>query len=175
MKKKGRKAGRALDTDIAIKVMDERPLDITNIPHYSTDIFEAYKIISHFQTNNWNCNIKSKILTDGTLMYRVRFHKQKIVCEKVAPTIPIAICMVAIAIMDGQYIEYGDGEEDDDLHIPQKMPQIGVQKIDFTDETLLEILEKTIKEYDKENLSEKIVDILSKNGYFIVRQSPEDF
>jgi len=169
------KPGRPFDADVAIKIMDLHPQNIKNILHYSTDIYDAYRVINRFQTNNWNCHVTSKIATDGNLTYRVRFIKQNKECETVSSTMPMAICMTAMSVINGEYIEFVDKEDSDDLNISQKMPQIGIQNIDFTDETFLEILEKTVKESDEENLAEKIIDILSKNGYFIVRKKPEDF
>lgn len=169
------KPGKPLDTDVAIKIMDQHPQDIKNIPHYSTDIYEAYKIISRFQTNNWSCFVNSKIMSDGNLLYGVRFRKQNLECEKIAQTMPMAICMAAMAIIDGEYIEFVGKENQDDLSISDKVPQIGVEKIDFLDETFLEILEKTIKDNSEKVLIEKFIDILSKNNYFIVRKKPEDF
>lgn len=169
------KAGRPFDTDVAIKIMNQRPRDVKNIPHYSTDVYDAYKVISRFQTNNWSCHVNAKVMTDGNLMYKVRFLKQNLKCEQLAPTMPMAICMTAMSVIDGEYTEYVTEENKDDLSIPEKMPQLGVEKIDFSDETFLEVLEKTIKEISKEDLVEKIVDILSKNGYLIVRKKPGDF
>ena len=113
-------------------------------------------------------------MTDGNLVYKVRFHKQNMECQISALTMPLAICMAAMAVINGEYVEVVD-KEDDGLSIDKKMPQIGIEKIDFSDETFLELLEKTIKEADEENLAEKIIDILSKNGYFIARKKPEDF
>lgn len=168
------KPGRPFDADIAIKVMDQHPQNIESIPHYSTDIYDAYQVINRFQMNNWSCHVKCKIMTDGNLVYKVRFHKQNMECQISALTMPLAICMAAMAVINDEYVEVVD-EEDDGLSITKKMPQIGIEKIDFSDETFLELLEKTIKEADEENLAEKIIDILSKNGYFIARKKPEDF
>lgn len=169
------KAGRPFDADVAIKIMNQHPQDIESIPHYSTDIYDAYKIINRFQTNNWSCHVNAKVMNDGNLMYKVRFLKQNLKCEQFAPTMPMAICMTAMSVIDGEYTEYVSEENEDDLSISKKMPQIGVEKIDFSDETFLEVLEKTIKETGKEDLAEKIVDILAKSGYLIVRKKPEDF
>jgi len=169
------KPGRPFDADVAIKIMEQHPHDIKSIPHYSTDIYDAYQVINRFQINNWSCHVKSKIATDGNLTYRVRFYKQNIECVRTAPTMSAAICMTAMAVINGEHIEFVDREDEDDLSISRRMPQIGIEKIDFSDETFLEILEKAVKETDEENLAEKIIDILSKNGYFIVREKPEDF
>ncbi|KKK80660.1 hypothetical protein LCGC14_2821250, partial [marine sediment metagenome] len=138
-------------------------------------IYDAYQVINRFQMNNWSCHVKCKIMTDGTLVYRVRFYKQNMECEIIATTMPMAICKTAMAIINDEYVEFVDKEDEDDLSIYKKMPQIGIEKIDFSDETFLELLEKTVKETGEENLAEKIIDILSKNGYFIVREKPEDF
>lgn len=169
------KAGRALDADVAIKILNKHPKNIKSIPHYSTNIFDAYKIISSFQTNNWSCSVNANVMSDGNLMYRVRFHKKNIECERLAPTMPLAICMTAMSVINDEYIEFVGKEDKNDISISEKMPQLGVEKIDFYDETFLEMLEKIIKETDKDNLVENIVDILSKSGYSIIRKKPEDF
>lgn len=167
------KAGRALDTDIAIKIMNQHPVDITKILHYSTDIYDAYKIVYRFQINNWNCSVNSKIGADGNLLYKVLFHKRNIRCEKSALTIAMAICLTAMAVIDGKYVEYeNDTINSGEVNISKKILKTNIEKIEYTEEIVLDILKNIIKEHtDKKNLPKKIIDILMKNGYSITKNT----
>ena len=174
------KAGRALDSKIAIKIMGIKKLTPEKISYYSTDIYAAHKVISKMQINGWYCSVSSRIATDGNLFYRARFYQNGRECEQCANTIPLAVCMAALAVMKNEYFEYVDVLEkikNDDTPIDI----IGdskdtFSKVELFDDVLLEIIKDALKDSkinDKntENVATNIIDYLQKKGYTISRSN----
>lgn len=144
------KSSKAIDADIAQKLMGLKVTDPNNIPNYSTNIFDSHAIIRHLQMNGWSCHVRSTITKDGTLFYRAHFHKsKKLHSEQVATTIPMAVCMAALAIVNEQYVEFVDEHEDDKpIELSQSLADAGLSEITVDDASIIDLLSKTLEERD---------------------------
>lgn len=170
------KAGRALDSKIAIKIMGVKKIIPEKISHYSTDIYAAHKVISKMQLIGWYCSVSSRITTDGNLFYRVRFYQNDRECEQYANTIPLAVCIAALAVMKNEYFEYVDVLEkikNDDTPIDIIGDSKNTfSKVELFDDVLLETIKDAIEAFklsdkNSENIAINIIDYLRNKGYTI--------
>ena len=102
--------GKALDSKIFLKITNQKIDDPYAIPDYSTNEFHSYAVISKLQNMGWSCNLKSHIAVDGSLSYKVAFHKDNKQTSYRYSTIPMAVCMAAMSVFDNQYFEYVETE-----------------------------------------------------------------
>lgn len=177
------KAGRAMDSMIATKVMGLKAIEPDQIPQYSTDIFAAHKIITKLQQQGWFCNVGSRIGNDGNLFYCARFYQHGRECERYAPTIPLAICSAAESVVQEEYFEYIDILEKPTDEVPIKIipgKTTGFSSID-TEEEVANIIKNSVEEnnnlinsHDWLILAKNIIDKLSKSGYIIIKKPPNN-
>lgn len=177
------KAGRAMDSMIASKIMGLKAIEPDQIPQYSTDIYAAHKIITKLQQQGWYCNVGSRIGNDGNLFYCARFYQHGRECERYAPTIPLAICSAAEAIIQEEYFEYIDILEKASDEVPIEIipgKTTGFSSIDTGEEVaniIKSIMEGTgniSSSQDWISLAKIIIDKLSKNGYIIIKKPPSN-
>ena len=174
------KAGRAMDSMIASKIMGLKAIEPDQIPQYSTDIYAAHKIITKLQQQGWFCNVGSRIGNDGNLFYCARFYQTGRECERYSPTIPLAICSAAEAVTQEEYFEYIDILEKENGEIPIEIvpgKRTGFSSIDTEDEVaniVKEVLEdvNNLADHDWLTMSKNILDKLNKNGYVIIKKPP---
>lgn len=162
--------GRALDAKIAIKIMGLKSIEPEGIPYYSTEIYDAHKVIGKLQLNGWLCNISSKITDDGNLHYRAKFYQEGRECEKIAKSIPMAICISALSIVNDEYYEYIDilkKRDSSPIEIIGKNEN-SYSIIGLEDKDLISIIDEVIKE-NTANTAENVVDILRERGYIILK------
>ena len=187
------RAGRALDSDIANKIMNLTITDPSDIPHYSTNTYDAYNVISKMQHQGWAFHVRSKITQVGGLLYRARFVRGNQHTEQYSPSLPMSICLAALAIADEQYFEYVEEEEDErPIEIVGASESKPVLKnIDISEEPLEELFERRLVEFElpsanglqfKDILTEEdlrklpkkflkfFVDILHENNYCISKR-----
>lgn len=189
------KAGKAFDSDIAITVMKLKIADPKKILKYSTDIYAAYEVISKLQREGWSFHIRSKITVTGVSIYRARFARDNQQSEQYSPSLPMSICLAAMAIANDEYFEYVEEEEDD-----RPIEIVGVhdapkfKRIDISEEPLEELLARELKNFElpsanglkfSDILTEKdvrrlpkellkfFVDILNENNYCISKRIDE--
>lgn len=173
------KAGRELDATIAVKLMGLKAVEPENIPHYSTNIFDAHKVIMRIQQKGWFCNVGSRIGNDGNLFYRAKFYQNGRECERFAPDIPMAICSSAMAVFKDEYFEYVDVLEKTDDGTPIEIvpgTNTGLSRID-SDEEIASILQSVIQSEPSQNsdwlkMAKNILDVLEQRGYIVVRKPP---
>ena len=173
------KEGRELDAIIAVKIMGLKAIEPANIPHYSTNIFDAYTIISRLLRSGWFCKVSSRISDDGSLFYKANFHQHGRECERFATTIPMAICTSAMAVIKNEYFEYTDllsNEESDDQPIEissetsAPAPLIAYDDVEAT-KLLKEILSKnTTQSPNVDEITKIILDGLMEKNYIIIRK-----
>ena len=187
------RAGRALDSDIDKKIMHSIITDPSDIPHYSTNTYAAYEVISKMQHQGWSFHIRSKITQVGGLLYRARFVRGNQHTEQYSPSLPMSICLAALAIANDQYFEYVDEEEDErPIEIVGTAESKPVLKnIDISTESLEELFTRKLSEFElpsanglqfKDILTEDdlrklpkaflqfFVDILDENSYCISKR-----
>lgn len=172
------KEGRELDAIIAVKIMGLKAIEPENIPHYSTDIFAAYKIISKLLRDGWFCKVSSRISKDGSLFYKANFHQHGRECERFATTIPMAVCTSAMAVVKDEYFEYTDVlnnvTDDQPIEIVPGTSESPAVMVDDDTEIIIflkEIIEKNLTNCkDGEELAKIILDGLIENNYTIVRK-----
>ena len=173
------KAGREFDATIAVKLMGLKAIEPENIPYYSTDIYDAHKVIERIKQKGWYCNVGSRISSDGNLFYRTKFYQHGRECERFAPTVPMAICLSAMAVFKDEYFEYVDVLEKTEDGTPIEIvpgSSTGLARID-SDEEVASILEKVIHGEPIENrdwltMAKNILDVLEQQGYIVVRKPP---
>lgn len=100
--------GRALDADIALLLNGKRPAKPENIPFYSSDLYDAYKVVNALQSKGWHFNIKSDIEANGMLVYLIRFSQGNVYTEIRHSNIALAICNCAVKIANGETDEWQD-------------------------------------------------------------------
>lgn len=189
------KAGRAFDSDIAITVMKLKFTDPKKIPKYSTEIYAAYEVISKLQKEGWSFHIRSKITATGVSIYRARFTRDNQQSEQHSPSLSMSICLAAMSIVNDEYFEYVEEEEDDrPIEIAGVYDTPTLKKIDISEEPLEELLERELKNFElpsdnglkfSDILTEKdvrklpkellkfFVDILNENNYCISKRIDE--
>lgn len=96
------KEGKALDMKIHRDLFNKPVDDPLNIPPYSTDVFASHAILEAFKHNNWNCFVNAVIANDGTLVWKVKVRQRNKFAQRVMNTLPHAVCMIAIDIMEGR-------------------------------------------------------------------------
>jgi len=169
------KAGKALDSDIANKILKMKITDPSDIPKYSTNIYSAYEVISKMQNQGWSFHVKSKITPTGGLIYRSRFVRGNQHTEQHSPSLPMSICIAALAIVNDQYFEYVDEEEDErPIEIVGTADSKPVLKnIDISTESLEELLARRLSEFELPSTNDlKFKDILTEND---LRKLPKAF
>ena len=175
------KAGRELDATIALTVMGMKSIEPENIPHYSTNIYDAYDILKKMQQLGWFCNVGSRIGDDGSLFYKVKFYQHGRECERFSVSIPMSICIAAISVIKNEYFEYVDVlKETQDDHpieiIPGAVAGWPFPKAEYT-EDVTDILKKLLNDIngptdEHDILITNILDELDKCGYMVVRKPP---
>lgn len=100
--------GRALDSDIALLLHGKRPAKPENIPFYSSNLYDAYKVVNALQTKGWHFNIKSNIEASGTLIYHIKFSQGNMFSEIHHSNIALAICNCAVKIANGETEQWED-------------------------------------------------------------------
>ena len=176
--------GRALDVEVYSKIMNQHKIaDSSKIPHYSTDIYDAYKVLNKLQTMGWSCHIGSRITANGTLLYRARVEKGLMHCERLEASVPMAICSTAMAIINDQYVEFVtdmNTEQDENLiQMPNlgdviRLKKVGIENEQITDLVAAALMTSQQTGADLDSLSKEIIDILTENGYFIYKKEPDD-
>lgn len=116
------KPGHVLDTEIALNVMDLEIKDPFSVSPYSTDIWHCYTVVNKLQLMGWSCNVKSNVTASGILSYTARFHLGNKESQFRATSLPMAVCMAALAITKEEYVEFvvnekGSSEIDDEAEI----------------------------------------------------------
>lgn len=145
------KSTQALDSEIEMKIMGRKITDPTNIPKFSSDIYAAHSVINALQMQGWSCRVRSQINHMGQLSYKSHFSKgKKLQSEMLAPTIPLAVCLSALAIVNEQYVEFVDKIEDDSapIEIAEPLSELGLEEIDIQDEPIIDLLTHAINERD---------------------------
>lgn len=142
------KSGQALDADIALKIMDQKLTDPNKIPKFSSDIYAAYTVINQLQMQGWSCRVRSQINHVGSLTYKAHFHKgDALHSESIAPTIPLAVCLSALAIANNQYVEFVEQHDDDTpIEISKPLLDAGLKEINIQDEPIINLLAHAIEE-----------------------------
>lgn len=190
------KAGLSLDAEISKKIMHQSNLKSKDIPRYTTNIYAAYEVISNMQHQGWSFHIKSKITQVGSLLYHAKFVRNNQHTEQYSPSLPMAICLSALAIANNQYFEYVDKKEKEDdeqsIEIVGASPVKPILKnIDISVESLEELLARRLNEFElpsanglmfkdiltKEDLRKLpkaflkfFIDILNENNYCISKK-----
>lgn len=186
------KPGRTLDLEIANKVMGLKITDSEKVPHYSTNTYEAYNVISQLQLRGWSCRIGSHISKNGALTYKAEFSRGNQYSEGRSPSISMSVCYAAMTVVKEEYTEYIKKETDDEpIKIVGSVSKSGLHTIDLDDEILEEMISEEIKlfklpsinnltfqdiltEPDLEKLpkaiAEFLIDILRKNSYYISKK-----
>jgi len=187
------KSGYPLDLEIAKKVMKLKITDKVDIPPYSTNTVRSHDVISVMQKQGWSFHVRSKITQNGSLLYRARFVLGNKQTEKYAPTLPFAICLAALMVVDNQYFEYVEDEEDErPIEIVGNSTAEPILKnIDISEEPLEELLARQLIDFKlpSENgltfgdiltegdlrklpsaLLKFFVDILDENNYCISKK-----
>ena len=145
------KSSQSLDTDIALKIMGQKTDDPAKIPKFSSDIYAAHSVINALQMQGWSCRVRSQINHLGQLSYKAHFNKgKKLHSETIALTIPLAVCLSALAIINKQYVEFVDDHEDDSapLEIAEPLSELGLEEINIEDEPIVDLLAHAMKERD---------------------------
>ncbi len=141
------KSGQALDADIAMKIMGLTITDPTKTPKFSSDVYAAHKVINRLQNQGWSCRVRSQINKQGILNYKAHFNKGKgLHSETVAPTVPLAVCLAALAIANEQYVEFVEKHDDDTpIEIAEPLPEAGLEEITMGDEPIINILAQAME------------------------------
>ncbi len=144
------KSGQALDNDVYMKIMGLKVKDPNKIPKFSTDIYAAHTVINKLQMQGWSCRVRSQINHMGALVYRAHFNKgKKLHSEVFAPTIPLAVCLAALAIINEQYVEFVEKQEDDTpIEIAEPLSELGLEEIDIRDEPIVNLLAHAMEDRD---------------------------
>lgn len=165
---------RQFDAEIAVKVMGEQPRNPKDVPYYSTDVFDAYKIIKKFQKNSWNVSANHVLLHEGDTNFYVKFRKDNVECEESSSSLSMAICLAALALTEGKYTEIGNSMNSDDFIGISAMP-VDVEQIAISDETILTTVKDALKRNkDNDNAAEMLLDILAKKGYYIFKDKNDE-
>jgi len=186
------KAGRTLDSKIAAAIMGLKLTDIKNIPHYSTNIYDAYNIISFLQTQGWACYVGSNISQNGSLTYKVQFSKNGLVGEGNSPSIPMSICSAALNIIEEKSIKNINSEYNEKpINIIGTPKKPGFYTFELENKELEELIAKELdnfklpsinnltfrdilieSDFEKmpKSLADFLLEILQKNHYTIFRK-----
>ena len=142
-------SSKALDSEIATKLMGLTIKNPKDIPAYSSDIYAAHKVINRLQMLGWSCFVRSNINREGVLYYKAHFHLgRKLHSERDAPTIPMAVCMAALAIANEQYVEFVEEGEDKPMEISEPLSELGLREIEIRDEPITDLLARALKKRD---------------------------
>ncbi len=162
--------GRALDTKIAIKIMGLKSIEPENIPHYSTEIYDAHKVIGKLQVDGWLCNVSSRISEEGNLYYRTKFYQEGRECEKIAKSIPMAVCIAALSIINNDYFEYIDVLKKKDGSPIEILgePKNAYTVVGLNDKHLIDTINMIIDK-NPNSIAENMIDILNERGYIILK------
>jgi hypothetical protein len=168
--------GRALDADIAMLVLGKRPAKPENIPYYSSDLYDGYKVVNALQSKGWHFNIKSEISTTGVMSYTIRFSQGVNFVEMQHAVIPLAICNCAIKIANGEIQEWQDPNRTFGVADVQKILAANMDRFSLPSENDISIVDMIGEDNNQKvpaELAKFLMGALEANG-LVIKKADED-